>query len=1089
MKIFNFYRSFSCTVIFLLLFISSVQAGRPAGSGNRTPAKVMTNDTYHPMDINSIFNYYGNNGDGSLNPFSTDNEGFEFNKVTGQDIIFEEGIVWGGYQNGVLKVGGSTYNHGLQAGKILTWPGHGSAAPVADHPDLAKYRIYRIRPDITPSTPLSAVQDMLNATEVQDISRYESVSAQDIYNQYVKDWNEWPAADGAPFTDVNGDGVYDPNVDIPGVGGADQTMWYVANDLDLTRTKGLYGSDPIGIEQQRTVWAYKAGPGTEYLGYTIFTMTKLINKSGVPIDSIFISQWSDPDLGGSKGYNDDFVGCDTTRDLGFVYNGEPIDPEFGRLVPSGGYLLLQGPVVAGSASDSALYDFKFKHGAKPLRMSSFNFFVNGNATYSDPPFTADGTRQWYNLMNGLVGPSGAPYIDPITGLHSKFLLYGDPVTGSGWLDGSLAPPGDRRMCMIVGPFTFAPGDTQQIYVANSAALCGDRVSSVDKLKYYAGLLKTFYQQAFIKPPIPPEPKVTATNMNNEIVLNWQDSLSNAKIEGFSASGYVFQGYNVYQLRTNSQDLSSANAKRIQVWDKKDLITKWSDVVFDPTLCAAITEPVQFGGDFGVQRYLDIKTDAFGTYGSQLVNGEIYYFAVTAYALNTTPGLVGNFLESQVQVIIDTVRTLNPGNAVNTSSGNSVTDTTHIGTSDGSLITHIIDPTKITGDIYKVTISTMPWGTKVWNLVDSSKPARGFLVANDSVYDDVGSNPIVDGIQFGVLDPGVAGGFKQALLIKDSLNDYSSNPSNIMRTIDPLGEWAMDIINSTSRATAFGRMGGSDEGSDDYEIRFMDPATGSQYYADPSLSVSPGSPLAPNRLPMQFWDITVNKQLIPDVRDVDGDGKYSIEPNQGAGDISAPFTSGAVFEGIYVQNPATLGYYSEPLPNPATGTDVGFAIRRLLFINTVDTSSTAKFPVPPGTVIRLITNKPLKPNELFIARTGSLAAVSGNKSLALAEVNKINVYPNPYFGFNKAETDKYHRFVRFNHLPTLATIRIYNLAGILVRTIKKNDPGQFAQWDLMNENSIPAAAGIYVIFIDLPDLGTTKELKLAIIPETQYLDRY
>ena len=47
-----------------------------------------------------------------------------------------------------------------------------------------------------------------------------------LYDQYVKDWNEWPAktvtdlSGLALFTDTNADGLYDPAVDIPGQPGA-----------------------------------------------------------------------------------------------------------------------------------------------------------------------------------------------------------------------------------------------------------------------------------------------------------------------------------------------------------------------------------------------------------------------------------------------------------------------------------------------------------------------------------------------------------------------------------------------------------------------------------------------------------------------------------------------------------------------------------------------------------------------------------------------------------------------------------------------------------------------------------------------------
>ena len=67
---------------------------------------------------------------------------------------------------------------------------------------------------------------------------------------------------------------------------------------------------------------------------------------------------------------------------------------------------------------------------------------------------------------------------------------------------------------------------------------------------------------------------------------------------------------------------------------------------------------------------------------------------------------------------------------------------------------------------------------------------------------------------------------------------------------------------------------------------------------------------------------------------------------------------------------------------------------------------------------------------------SPAPTVGNKTLAKADVDKLNVYPNPYIGYNTQELNRYARFVTFTHLPTTATIRIFNLAGILIRTLGK-----------------------------------------------------
>ena len=122
--------------------------GRANKDGSKKIQKVQTNGVYSPMDINNVFNYYSNAGDGSFNPYTTSNEGFEF-PIGQQDgtCIFEDGLVWTAFKNDTLYCGGSTYNHGLQAGRIIT-PGTATTAPVADDPSSAANRIYRVRPDI-----------------------------------------------------------------------------------------------------------------------------------------------------------------------------------------------------------------------------------------------------------------------------------------------------------------------------------------------------------------------------------------------------------------------------------------------------------------------------------------------------------------------------------------------------------------------------------------------------------------------------------------------------------------------------------------------------------------------------------------------------------------------------------------------------------------------------------------------------------------------------------------------------------------------------------------------------------------------------
>ncbi|MDX9925702.1 MAG: hypothetical protein RBS48_13170, partial [Ignavibacteriaceae bacterium] len=107
-----------------------------------------------------------------------------------------------------------------------------------------------------------------------------------------------------------------------------------------------------------------------------------------------------------------------------------------------------------------------------------------------------------------------------------------------------------------------------------------------------------------------------------------------------------------------------------------------------------------------------------------------------------------------------------------------------------------------------------------------------------------------------------------------------------------------------------------------------------------------------------------------------------------------------------------------------------------------------------------------------------------------DISRINVFPNPYYGANPQEINKYQRFVTFSHLPAEATIKIFNLAGQLVAHIEKTNPeSQFVRWDLNNDAGYMVAGGLYLAYIEMPELGKTKVLKIAIIHEQPILDRF
>jgi len=113
-------------------------------------------------------------------------------------------------------------------------------------------------------------------------------------------------------------------------------------------------------------------------------------------------------------------------------------------------------------------------------------------------------------------------------------------------------------------------------------------------------------------------------------------------------------------------------------------------------------------------------------------------------------------------------------------------------------------------------------------------------------------------------------------------------------------------------------------------------------------------------------------------------------------------------------------------------------------------------------------------------TYSLPAVRRGLALQQASAKRVGVFPNPYIAGRSQETTTWRHFVTFNNLPPRVTIRIFNLAGHLVRKLEKNDPSQFLEWDLANENNWQVASGMYICYVEMPDIGETKILKLAVI---------
>ncbi len=120
---------------------------------------------------------------------------------------------------------------------------------------------------------------------------------------------------------------------------------------------------------------------------------------------------------------------------------------------------------------------------------------------------------------------------------------------------------------------------------------------------------------------------------------------------------------------------------------------------------------------------------------------------------------------------------------------------------------------------------------------------------------------------------------------------------------------------------------------------------------------------------------------------------------------------------------------------------------------------------------------------------TVAPTLDDEELAKDAAKMINVFPNPYYANNDLSTTRFDDYVTFTHLPKKAKVRIFNLAGIQVRVLEKDDSSQFLKWNLQNAAGLPVGSGMYIAHIDLPELGKEKVLKMVIIQKEQILEYY
>ncbi len=270
----------------------------------------------------------------------------------------------------------------------------------------------------------------------------------------------------APFIDTNNDGNYNPyDGDYPQIKG-DQYLYWIFNDnlKTHTETAGL----PLGVEVHACAYAYacpQLNDSDQVMNFTTFYQYKIINRSTTNYHEMYIGLWSDMDLGKAT---DDFVGCDTTLDIGFTYNGDNDDDgagSYGVNPPMQNIAILKGPVAANADGKDNNHNGVIDEANETLGMTSYLYYNNVNNTPNGNPYAADGhyhymKSEWMDAQHVTYGNDGRNTSNPLT----NYMFPGTPFdTAQQWNETTSGnTPEDRRFVMSSGPFNLNAGDTSTI---------------------------------------------------------------------------------------------------------------------------------------------------------------------------------------------------------------------------------------------------------------------------------------------------------------------------------------------------------------------------------------------------------------------------------------------------------------------------------------------------------------------------------------------------------------------------------------------------------------------------------------------------
>jgi hypothetical protein len=582
-----------------------------------------------------------------------------------------------------------------------------------------------------------------------------------------------------------------------------------------------------------------------------------------------------------------------------------------------------------------------------------------------------------------------------------------------------------------GPFTLAAGQTERFSLALAYG------ADLGELRRTVQTVQQIYNANYRFAVPPPAPTVTAEVGDGWVRLSWDDV---AERGADPVTGvYDFEGYRIYR----STDPEFRDVKTVSTGTGSGPLGNGRPTVqFDLVdgRRGFSTQTVE-----GVAYYLGDETGITHTWTDTMVtNGQLYYYAVTAYDFGSDPGGADGFNFYPSENSLNVSRTLRggtilPKNVVEVRPNPRVlgfvpaeTETVEriAGKGQGEVAIEVVNSNLVPDDhLFKIAFATLApdsISATSYALVDSTTGEVIFETGRD--FDGEGIGPVGSGLL-----PIVS--TQETVEVDSTRTGFTDESTTNAKLV--VSYQAVQSINR--RRVGF---------PEDITITFADAVV------DTGLGVFPQQP-RPAKFTVTAHGDQGDHRLDFVFRDFDADGTLSQHGER-----------------------IDVVTYVEEAPD----------VPQITWRAQLDTLGQAeRGPLQPpaqGDVFEIGVALPFGAEDLFLVRTrgewvDALAAREGFAS-------EPYVVPNPYVASASFEPERFavsgrgERRLEFRGLPSQCTIRIYTVRGDLVQTLRHEGSSEgMVPWNLRTKDNLDVAPGLYVFHVDAGELGSSVG-KFAII---------